>query len=308
MTQTHSRKILKEQGIRVSKPKWLRKPLPSGPEYEKIKSLLKKGGLHTVCAQAKCPNQFECYSKGTATFLILGEKCTRNCKFCAIEQSFNEIVDKDEPKKVANAAKEMGLKYVVVTSVTRDDLEDGGAFLFAEVIHELKKNIENVFVEVLIPDFKGNEKALDTVLNANPDVLNHNVETPKNLYKKARPMADYEQSLKVLSYCKNKRPDIYVKSGLMTGLGETMEELLNTIKDIKKNGADFITIGQYLQPSVNHLIVEKFYTPEEFEDIKKFCENLGFKGVASGPFVRSSYKAFEMFNLTKQHLLNKDNL
>ncbi|MDY0133204.1 MAG: lipoyl synthase [Desulforegulaceae bacterium] len=299
MSQTYSRKILKDQGIRVSKPKWLRKPLPSGPEYEKIQSLLKKGGLHTVCSQAKCPNQFECYSKGTATFLILGEKCTRNCKFCAIEQSFNEAVDKDEPKKVANAAKEMDLKYVVVTSVTRDDLEDGGAFLFAEVICELKKNIKNVFVEVLIPDFKGNEKALDIVLNANPDVLNHNVETSKNIYEKARPMADYEQSLKVLSYCKNKRPDIYVKSGLMTGLGETREELDKTIKDIKNSGADFITIGQYLQPSLNHLLVEKFYSPQEFEDIRKFCENLGFKGVASGPFVRSSYKAFEMFGLNK---------
>ena len=292
---TYSRKKFKEEGIRVAKPKWLRKSLPSGPEYEKIRSLLKMGGLNTVCSEAKCPNQFECYSKGTATFLIMGDRCTRNCRFCSIETSPTEPPDYDEPFKVAAAAKKMGLKYVVVTSVTRDDLEDGGASIFANVIKELKKEILNVKVEVLIPDLQGSKKALDVVLDADPDVLNHNVETIKRLYKTVRPQASYERSLDVLSYCKKSRPDILVKSGLMAGLGETLEELKEAVSDIKKAKADFITIGQYLQPTKEHLSVEKFVTPEEFQELEDYAKILGFKDAASGPFVRSSYKASDMY-------------
>ena len=292
---TYSRKKFKEEGIRVAKPKWLRKSLPSGPEYEKIRSLLKMGGLNTVCSEAKCPNQFECYSKGTATFLIMGDRCTRNCRFCSIETSPTEPPDYDEPFKVAAAAKKMGLKYVVVTSVTRDYLEDGGASIFANVIKELKKEILNVKVEVLIPDLQGSKKALDVVLDADPDVLNHNVETIKRLYKTVRPQASYERSLDVLSYCKKSRPDILVKSGLMAGLGETLEELKEAVSDIKKAKADFITIGQYLQPTKEHLSVEKFVTPEEFQELEDYAKILGFKDAASGPFVRSSYKASDMY-------------
>ena len=296
MENTFSKKIFKEQGIRVSKPKWLRKPLPSGPEYEKIRSLLKIGGLNTVCSEAKCPNQFECYSKGTATFLIMGEKCTRNCRFCSIGPSPSEPPDPCEPENLSNAAKKMGLKYVVVTSVTRDDLEDGGASIFAEVITKLKEKIPGVKVEVLIPDLQGDEKSLDIVLNANPDVLNHNVETIKRLYKTVRPEASYERSLNVLKYCKERRPDILVKSGLMAGLGESLDEMKQAALDIRNAKADFITIGQYLQPTKKHLKVEKFVTPEEFEELESYAKECGFKDAAAGPFVRSSYKASDMFS------------
>ncbi|MGM0608966.1 MAG: lipoyl synthase, partial [Candidatus Muiribacteriota bacterium] len=246
-------------------------------------------------SEAQCPNQFECYSKGTATFLIMGDKCTRNCRFCSIGDYPDEPPDYDEPAKVAEAAKKMGLNYVVVTSVTRDDLDDGGASLFADVIVKLREKISDVKTEVLIPDFKCDEKALNKVLDAKPEVLNHNVETVKSLYSEVRPQADYQRSLDVLTYCKKRNPEILVKSGLMAGLGETLDELKTTIKDIKDAGADFLTIGQYLQPTKDHLSVKNFVTPEEFEELKRFALETGFKDAACGPFVRSSYKAGEMY-------------
>jgi len=295
MSYTYSKKKFNEEGIRVAKPKWLKKSLPSGPEYEKVRSLLKIGGLHTVCSEAQCPNQFECYSKGTATFLIMGDKCTRNCRFCSISDYPNEPPDYDEPAKVAEAAKKMGLNYVVVTSVTRDDLDDGGASIFADIIIKLREKISDVKTEVLIPDFKCDKNALDIVLDAKPEVLNHNVETVKRLYPEVRPQADYQRSLNVLSYCKKRNPEILVKSGLMAGLGETLDELKTTVKDIKNAGADFLTVGQYLQPTKDHLSVKNFVTPEEFEELKTFALKTGFKDAACGPFVRSSYKAGEMF-------------
>ncbi|PIE74836.1 MAG: lipoyl synthase [Deltaproteobacteria bacterium] len=296
MSEIVSKKIFRDKKIRISKPKWLRKPLPSGPEYEKIRSFLHKGCLNTVCFEAKCPNQFECYSRGTATFLIMGDKCTRNCRFCSIGSGPLSLPDKDEPANIARAAKEMGLEYVVVTSVTRDDIHDGGASFFAEVIRKLKENIEGVKTEVLIPDFQGDENALDIVVKACPDVINHNVETIKRLYPLIRPEASYERSLEVLRYLKSADEKILIKSGLMAGLGETMDELKKTVEDIKRSGADFITIGQYLQPTRNHAQVERFVTPEEFEELYLFSIKTGFKGAASGPFVRSSYKASDMFS------------
>jgi len=292
---SYSKKIFMEKGIRVAKPKWLRRPLPSGPQYEKIRRLLQKGGLNTVCSNAKCPNQFECYSKGTATFLIMGEKCTRGCRFCNIDNGTVLPPDTKEPSKVAMAAKEMGLKYAVVTSVTRDDLPDGGASFFAETIKELRQAVSGIKVEVLIPDFKGDESSIDTVMDALPDVLNHNVETVKRLYSSARPEAVYERSLELLSYCKKKNTDILVKSGLMVGLGETCSELEETISDIRDTGVDFLTIGQYLQPTAAHLPVAEFIPPEQFEYLRSYAKAKGFKGIASGPFVRSSYHAAEMF-------------
>ncbi len=294
MTQASS--IIKKNNISINKPKWLRRKPPIGSDYEKINLLIKSANLNTVCQEARCPNQFECFSKKTATFLILGSKCTRNCKFCGItSKTPDSPPDINEAKRVAEAAKTMNLDYVVVTSVTRDDLEDGGAFLFAETIKELKKKISGVLVEVLIPDFKGDEKSLKTVLNAMPDVLNHNIETVKSLYSVARPMADYERSLNILKASKKYKPEIISKSGIMAGLGETKEELIKTFYDLLDASCDILTIGQYLQPTKDHLTVKDFITPQQFEDYRKTALDIGFKEVASGPFVRSSYRAKDSF-------------
>lgn len=281
--------------IRTGKPAWLRRKLPSGPAYEKVCAMIDKGQLHTVCQEANCPNQFECFSAHTATFLILGATCTRNCRFCNIESGRPGPLDADEPLRVAEAAAQMKLRYVVVTSVTRDDLEDGGAGHFAATIEALRKRIAEVAVEVLIPDLQGDRGALQTVLAAHPDVLNHNMETVRRLYPVVRPQADYDRSLTLLSRVKEIDPSIPSKSGIMLGLGETEAEIRQVIADIHGTGCRMLTIGQYLQPTEQHLPVVDFITPEAFGRWREFALDIGFEKVASGPFVRSSYHAGEMF-------------
>ena len=281
--------------IRTGKPSWLRRKLPSGPEYEKIRAMIGKGQLHTVCQEANCPNQFECFSARTATFLILGATCTRNCRFCNIDGGQPGPLDPDEPRRVAEAAAGMGLRYVVVTSVTRDDLEDGGAGHFAATIRALRAKIPGVRVEVLIPDFQGDRSALATVLTAGPEVLNHNMETVRRLYPDVRPQADYHRSLELLARVGEIAPAIPAKSGIMLGLGETEEEVRRTITDVYRTGCRMLTIGQYLQPTPGHLPVVEFVPPEEFERWRRLALDVGFEKVAAGPFVRSSYHAGELF-------------
>ncbi len=281
---------------RAPKPRWIRRRLPSGPEFEQVRSMLAEGKLHTVCQEAQCPNIFECFTCGTATFLILGSRCTRNCTFCAVAHGPDGPPDPQEPARVAEAAAAMGLSYVVVTSVTRDDLKDGGAGHFAETIRRLKKKIEGVKVEVLIPDFAGDRAALDTVLSAGPDVLNHNIETVARLYAAVRPQAVYVRSLDLIRRAGEIAPSIPTKSGLMLGLGEREEEIRQTLKDLRAVGCRMLTLGQYLRPSRDHLEVARYVPPEEFAVWEKEAKKMGFDQVASGPMVRSSYHAGELFN------------
>lgn len=283
---------------KTGKPSWLKKSLPKGGDYQRVRNLLSMAGLHTVCKEANCPNMFECFSKDTSTFMILGSECTRNCRFCNVTCGTPSPIDPEEPMRVAKAALDLNLKYIVVTSVTRDDLDDGGASHFAATIHAIKSMVPgHPKVEVLIPDFKGDVEALKTVLFERPDVLNHNIETVSSLYSRVRPEAVYQRSLTLLQNVKIFDPSIPVKSGIMVGLGETMAELEQTLTDLFCHGCDIITIGQYLQPTKNHLPVEKYYSPEEFESIEKTAKKTGFKKVAAGPFVRSSYRAQELSGL-----------
>ena len=277
------------------KPRWLSRRLPSAPEYEEVRALIRKGRLHTVCEEAKCPNQFECFSQRTATFLILGSRCTRNCRFCNVEHGPAAPPDPEEPRRVADAAERMGLRYVVVTSVTRDDLPDGGAGLFAETITEIRRRLPGTRVEVLIPDFEGNRNALKTVLDARPHVLNHNIETVPRLYAQVRPQAIYERSLSLLGRVVAMAPAIPTKSGIMLGLGETEGEVREALGDLRRVECKFLTIGQYLQPSRRHLPVERFVPPEEFDAWRETALAMGFAEVASGPFVRSSYHAKDLY-------------
>lgn len=286
-----------EKKIKLAKPAWLKKSLPKGGDYQRVRQLLSSANLHTVCQEANCPNMFECFSKDTSTFMILGSHCTRNCMFCNVTCGSPLPVDVDEPMRVAKAALALNLKYVVVTSVTRDDLEDGGASHFAATICAIKSILsDNARVEVLIPDFQGNPDALKTVVCAKPDVLNHNIETVPSLYPVVRPEADYGQSLALLQKVKTIDPLMPVKSGIMVGLGETVDELEKTMADLFDHGCDIITIGQYLQPTSIHLDVKKYYSPEAFECLEKTARKIGFKKVAAGPFVRSSYQAQDLFN------------
>ncbi len=284
-----------ETGIK-GKPHWLRRRLPTGPEYEQVRQLIKKGRLHTVCQEAACPNQFECFSNHTATFLIMGDRCTRNCHFCNVESGRRPApLDADEPTRVAEAVEQLDLRYVVVTSVTRDDLPDGGAGHFAATIHEIRKRRSSSVIEVLIPDFIGDAAALRTVLDAGPDVLNHNIETVARLYPQVRPQAVYQRSLELLESVSRHSPAIPPKSGLMVGLGETLQEIRQTLSDLHQVGCRYLTIGQYLQPTTDHLPVRRYVTPEEFEQLGDMARAMGFEAVASGPFVRSSYHAREMY-------------
>lgn len=292
--------------IRVGKPKWLRRTLPTGPEYEKIRRLLKNHSLTTVCQEAKCPNQFECYGEGTATFMILGEKCTRNCRFCAVGHPPESLPDPEEPERVAEAVVLLKLRYAVITSVTRDDLEDGGAALFVETIEAIRSKSPDTLIEVLIPDLQGNWAALAKIVEAGPDVLNHNVETISRLYPQVRPQAIYSRSLALLKKVKEIAPQMVTKSGLMVGLGETVEELTQTWKDILGSATDILTIGQYLQPSVSHLEVQRYVPPEEFDQYAELALEHGFPGVASGVFVRSSYHAESLYKKATR-ALNKKN-
>lgn len=284
-----------EHTISIRKPRWLRRRLPSGPMYERTRSLIHTKALHTVCQEAKCPNQFECFSRQTATFLILGDRCTRNCRFCAVAHQPTAPPDSAEPVRVAETVEKMGLKYVVVTSVTRDDVPDGGAGHFARTIGEIRKRMPATLIEVLIPDFQGSTEALFKVIDARPDVLNHNIETVPRLYPVVRPGAGYSRSLELLKKAHDRDPAIPTKSGLMLGLGETASEIRLVLQDLLNIGCRILTLGQYLQPSKNHLPVERFVPPEEFDDWKKTAHEMGFAEVASGPFVRSSYHARELF-------------
>ncbi|SDP08074.1 lipoyl synthase [Desulforhopalus singaporensis] len=277
--------------IRIRKPKWLKKRLPRGPEYGKMTNLLADSCLATVCQEAQCPNQFECFSKGTATFMIMGERCTRNCRFCAVSYKPIGPPDPEEPGRIADAVATLGLKYAVVTSVTRDDLPDGGASHFKKVLTAIAKKTPGVRVEILIPDLQGNWEALAVILEGNPTVLNHNVETVPRLYERVRPEAVYSRSLRLLQEAKRIRPDIPSKSGIMVGLGETRDEILSVMKDLRTHDCDILTLGQYLQPSRAHLPVDRFVTPEEFIFLKEQALKLGFKAVASSPTVRSSFEA-----------------
>ncbi len=276
------------------RPEWLKVRIPSGENYFQLKGLMRGLELHTVCESARCPNIAECWQHRTATFMILGELCTRRCGFCTVPKGRPAgQVDWAEPERVAQAAEGMGLKYIVVTSVDRDDLKDGGSTIFAQTITALKRAIEGCKVEVLIPDFRGSDEALRTVLEARPDILNHNIETVPRLYSVARRGSRYERSLRLLERSREIDPAIPTKSGLMVGLGETMDELFGVLGDLAGVGVDIVTIGQYLRPSGKQLPVARFYTPEEFAMLRKEGLRCGLRHVESGPLVRSSYHAHE---------------
>jgi len=277
------------------RPPWLKLRLPSGPAYEQVRNLLKEGRLHTVCQEARCPNMWECFSQKTATFLILGDRCTRNCGFCAVAHGPAGPPDTEEPLRVAAAVEQMALKYVVITSVTRDDLSDGGSGVFADTIGSIRDRMPGTFIEVLTPDFMGNIKAIERVILARPHVFNHNIETVPRLYPAVRPQADYRRSLKVLEMAKKIDPNIITKSGIMLGLGERKEEVIETFQDLLHVGCNILTIGQYLQPTKQHLPVIRFVPPEEFKKLRDDAIRMGFDEVASGPFVRSSYHAKDLF-------------
>lgn len=277
------------------KPDWLKIRPNFGQKYISVKNLLSELRLHTVCQEATCPNIGECFSAGTATFLILGDRCTRNCGFCDVESGEPPPLDCDEPERVAEAVKALGLKFAVITSVTRDDLPDGGASIFAAVVESIRRVSPNCGVEVLIPDFAGDKGALKIVLDANPTVIAHNIETVPELYDTVRPQANYLRSLEVLKFCANNGNGIVVKSGIMIGLGESMRQIENTIKDAARAGCQVFTIGQYLSPSATHLQVKKFYHPEEFRMLAKYGISCGIAHVESGPLVRSSYLAHKQY-------------
>ncbi len=280
---------------RLPKPPWLKRRIPSGATYQAIRGLIQATHLHTVCQEACCPNLGECFSQGTATFLILGDRCTRNCRFCAVAHGPKGPPDPEEPLHVAEAVDHMKLRYAVVTSVTRDDLPDGGASIFAETIRRIREKSPGTKVEVLIPDFCGDLQSLKTVLEARPHVLNHNVETVPRLYASVRPGAVYRRSIDLLRNAHRLDPSIPTKSGLMLGLGERPEEVREVLSDLLEAGCRILTLGQYLQPSADHLPVERFVPPEEFEEWRKRALEMGFSEVASGPFVRSSYHAQEAY-------------
>ena len=274
-------------------PDYLKRPIINTETTKTVRNILKNHCLNTVCENARCPNKNECYTKHTATFLIMGNVCTRNCRYCNISSGIPEELNENEPKEVANAIKELGLKYAVITSVTRDDIPDGGADHFAKTIEEIRKISPNTKIEILTPDFNGDENSLDIIIKTMPEVFNHNIETTKNVFKKARPKGNYQTSLEVLKYVKD-NSNIKTKSGLMVGLGETLEEIEETFEDLKNVGCDILTVGQYIQPSKKHLEVDKYYTLEEFEEIKKLAKKVGFKNFQIGPLVRSSYMAKDL--------------
>lgn len=274
-------------------PDYLKRPIIDTDKTRTVRRILKTKCLNTVCENARCPNKNECYTKNTATFLIMGNNCTRNCRYCNISCARPEPLDLNEPFHVAEAVKDLGLKYAVITSVTRDDLSDSGAEHFANCIYEIRKISPDVKIEILTPDFKGNKDSLNTIIKANPNVFNHNIETVRNVFKTARPQGDYDCSLEVLKYIKD-NSDIITKSGLMIGLGETFEDIEQTLVDLKNVGCDILTIGQYIQPSKAHLEVSKYYNPEEYENLKQLAKKVGIKHYQIGPLVRSSYRASEL--------------
>ncbi|UCD71567.1 MAG: lipoyl synthase [Syntrophobacterales bacterium] len=280
---------------RLRKPPWLKRRIPAGATYQKVQGILQGSRLHTVCREALCPNLGECFSRGTATFLILGDRCTRDCRFCAVAHDPIGPPDPEEPRRVAEAVEKMGLRFVVVTSVTRDDLSDGGAGHFAQTVSEIRRRGPKVRVEVLVPDFGGSDNALRTVVQARPDVFNHNLETVPRLYPKVRPGANYKRSLYLLKRARELTPDIPTKSGLMLGLGEFSEELVQVFEDLVKVDCRILTLGQYLQPSAHHLPVVRYVPPQEFQRWRQVALEMGLREVVSGPLVRSSYGAGELY-------------
>jgi len=276
----------------LKKPSWIRTKLPTSQRFQDIKSILRKNSLFTVCEEASCPNIGECFSKGTATFMILGDMCTRRCPFCDVAHGRPEPADPAEPERLAETISSLGLSYVVITSVDRDDLRDGGATHFVDCIKQIRLKCPQTKIEILTPDFRGRlDKALNILSESPPDVMNHNLETVPRLYRKARPGASYENSLNLLLEFKKQHPNVLTKSGLMVGLGETDEEITSVLDDLNEKLVDMVTIGQYLQPTNGHLPVERFVHPDQFEKFKVYGDKLGFKHVASGPLVRSSYHA-----------------
>ena len=279
--------------MRERLPEFLKRPIIDTDKTRTVRKILKSNCLNTVCEGARCPNKNECYSNHTATFLIMGSVCTRNCRYCNISCQRPEPPDENEPLHVAQAVKDLGLKYAVITSVTRDDLPDGGANHFAKCINEIRKISPNTKIEILTPDFKGNEESLNTIIKAHPDVFNHNIETARDIFKTARPQGNYDTSLGVLKYVKE-NSDIKTKSGFMIGLGENIEQIKQTITDLYSVNCDILTIGQYIQPSKEHLPVAKYYNPEEYEELKDIAKNIGIKYFQIGPLVRSSYNAAKL--------------
>ena len=279
--------------FRQRKPPWLKVKAPGGPNYRRLDALIGKQRLHTVCEEASCPNIGECWERGTATFMILGDICTRRCGFCNVQSGVPEVLDRAEPLRVAYAVQQMGLRHCVVTSVDRDDLPDGGAGIFADTIQAIRRRAPDCAVEVLTPDFRGQEMPLARVIDARPDVFNHNVETVPRLYPIARRGSDFLRSCRVLENARQMDPDVITKSGLMVGLGETMEEMLEAFAILRSHGVRVLTVGQYLRPSERHLAVVRYWHPDEFAALEREAYALGFESVASGPLVRSSYHADE---------------
>ena len=279
--------------FRSRKPPWLKVKAPGGPSYRRIERLMRNKALHTVCEEANCPNIGECWERGTATFMILGDVCTRRCGFCNVKSGVPDLVDRAEPLRVAHAARQMGLRHCVVTSVDRDDLPDGGAGVFAETIRAIRARAPECAVEVLTPDFRGQEMPLARVIDARPDVFNHNVETVPRLYPKARRGSDFLRSCRVLRNAKRMDDEVITKSGLMVGLGETMDEMLEAFSVLREHEVQVLTVGQYLRPSEQHLPLVRYWTPDEFAELEREAYSLGFESVASGPLVRSSYHADE---------------
>ena len=273
------------------KPEWLKVRFPAGERYQHLKQLMRGGQLNTVCEDARCPNIGECWNAGTATFMILGDVCTRSCGFCAVTTGPPSAIDPLEPYRLAQVVRSLGLQYVVITSVNRDELELGGAEVFAACIKTIRRNDQGIRVEVLIPDFRGNRDALRQVVDARPYVLNHNVETAPRLYRRVRPQAIYERSLELLRRAKELAPNMLTKSGMMVGIGETPDEVFSVMRDLRAHRCDIITIGQYLRPSAQHLPVDRYYDPSEYEQFRALGRELGFLHVEAGPLVRSSYHA-----------------
>ena len=272
-------------------PAWMKVRMPGGANYIELKNLLRSSELHTVCEEARCPNIGECWERRSATFMILGDICTRRCHYCAVTTGRPSGIDITEPHRLAQTVKRLGLRYCVITSVNRDDLADGGAFIFATCIRKINADIPDCKVEVLIPDFDHSYRALKTVVQARPDVLNHNIESSRRVFPRVRPRGDYGGSLKLLARVKELDPTLPTKSGIIVGMGEEWDEVADTMKDLRSVGCDLLTIGQYLQPSDKHLPISRYYTPAEFDELRSIGESLGFKHVASGPLVRSSYHA-----------------
>lgn len=277
--------------MRLKKPEWIRVKMQGGTATNKVNSLISDLSLNTVCNEANCPNRMECYERGTATFMILGRNCTRNCTFCNVTREMPDKLNTMEPENVAKAVAKLGLKHAVITSVTRDDLEDQGANQFAKVVEEIRKTTPNVTIELLIPDMQGNKKLIDIILDSEPNILNHNVETVPELYDEVRPMAIFERSIELLRYVKEAKPKMKTKSGMMLGLGETKEQVIDVFKRLREVDCDMLTLGQYLQPTTSHIPVVEYIKPEQFDEYKEIASSMGFKRVASAPLVRSSYYA-----------------